>query len=85
MTADRLLTSKEAAQYITDNCTTCTDYMMRASRVRGKLLGKKNPAYIKYGEHVGVRYKKSTLDSWINDYMDQPEIANTGESFLAQA
>ena len=57
---DPWLASKDAAVYIGYKPST-----LRRSRVSGTLAGKGTPKFTKAG--TAVRYKKSDLDSWLNN------------------
>jgi predicted DNA-binding transcriptional regulator AlpA len=59
MSAERWLTTKEAAEHLGYR-----PYTLRRSRVDKTLAGHATPPYTKLGR--AVRYKLSDLDKWIN-------------------
>ena len=60
----RLLTSKEAAQYIG-----LSEGYLRALRCTGKVKGRLTPpSFVRVGTgRGGIRYVKTDLDEWISD------------------
>ena len=54
----------------------CSKHTLDNSRCTGKLMGLPAPAHIKFG--YAVRYKKETLEAWIdslNEYIVNGEVA----------
>jgi hypothetical protein len=66
-----LSTSKQAAEFLS-----CSKHTLDNSRSTGKLMGLPAPAHIKFG--YAVRYKKETLEAWIdslNEHVTNGEAA----------
>jgi hypothetical protein len=65
-----MLTVTKSAEYIG-----CSKHTLDNSRCTGKLMGLTAPAHIKLG--YAVRYKKETLDAWLDALKEQ---ITTGEA-----
>jgi len=66
-----LNTTVQAAEFLS-----CSKHTLDNSRNTGKLMGLPAPAHIKFG--YAVRYKKETLETWIdslNEHVTNGEVA----------
>ena len=63
-----LLSTKEAAPYLG-----CAVNSLKLSRTTGQLFSVQAPVYIKMGH--AVRYKLSTLDTWLSQFAEQSNTA----------